>query len=910
MRPRHWIYTIPLRLRSLFRGREVDQELDEELQFHIEQKTHAYVEQGMDPAAARRRALRDMHGIEQSKEECREMRRVSWLLNVVQDVRFGARMLAKNTGFTLVALLTLALGIGANAVMFSVVHGVLLRSLPYPDADRILFAYSSNPAQNAPIWGTSPPDYYAMRAENRSFTQLAASYNRSCNLTGDGEPERLRTSIISSEYFDVLGIQAQLGRVFALEDETWGAHRVVVVSDSLWRRRFGADPDLVGRSLRLNGEAYQVVGVMRSGFAGVFSNDVHLWVPMSFAPGDNMNTHNNYFLTMLGRLKPAISPEQARDDLAAIAAGIARQFPENRDISAGATPLRERIVGNVRLSVLVLQGAVGIVLLIACANLVNLLLARATARRKEIAVRAALGATRPRLLGQFFTESTLLALLGGFLGLLVAAWSMGAVHMLGPNVLPRAGEVRLDSSVLLFTLGVSLLTGILFGMIPAVQSSALDLHSALKEGGRTGQPSGTHRGRAFLVIAQVALSMVLLIGAGLMLKSLGRLFSVNPGFNASGVLTMQMSLPRSTYIDADLERAFNRAATGRAAAFIGDVMERVRHLPGVKAAAFSTALPLGGDNWAKNVTLHDRPLPAHASDLPPFEYRVVAGDFFRTLGVPILKGRAFDDRDALGGQDVVIVSEEFARRYWSGAEPLGKVISVNAPPELLPAGTLPPGYQGPEKFTVVGVAADVRYAGLRQPQGPVVYVPYSQGAEGVTDLFLLVRTDGDPMALAGAVRDRVWQVDRQQPVTGIAPLQDRVSAAVAQPRLQTGLLALFAALATVLAAIGTYGVMSYSVAQRSHEMGVRMALGAQPRHVFHLVVGHGFWLAIAGVGIGLAAALPLTRLLSTFLFQVSPTDPWTYASVATLLTAVALAACYWPARRAARVDPMVVLRHE
>lgn len=910
MRPSHWIYTIPLRVRALFRRQQMDDELNEEMRFHIEEKTEEYVARGLEPVEARRRAMLDMGGLELRKEECRETRRLSWLHHLVQDLRYGTRMLVKSPQFTLVAVVTLALGIGANAVMFSTVNGVLFRALPFPDSDRILFAYSSNPAQGAPIWGTSPPDYYAMHSENRSFAHLAAFYSRYYNLTGDGEPERLLTSIITSEYFSVLGIQPHLGRNFALEDEKWGSHRVAILSDALWRRRFAADPEIVGRSLPLNGEAYQIVGVMQGEFTGMLTRDVQLWVPMSFAPGDNLNTHNNYFLSMLGRLKSAVTLEQARGDLAAIAARIAQQFPENKDITAGTKPLHEQLVGDVRLAVLVLQGAVGIVLLIACANLANLLLARATGRHREIAVRAALGASRLRLLGQFFTESMLLSLVGGLLGLLLAAWSLRAVQMLGPDVLPRAGDVHLDSSVLFFTLGVSLVAGILFGIIPAMHSSALDLYNALKEGGRAGEASGRHRVRAGLVITQVALSMVLLIGAGLMLKSLGRLFGVNPGFDAGGVLSMQLSLPRSKYIDADLERIFSRHANARAAAFVSDVVERVRQLPGVKAVGFTSAMPLGGDNWGKGVTFYDRPLPTNLRNLPPFEYRVVAGDFFRALGVPIRKGRAFDDRDVLGSQDVAIVSEEFARRYWGNSDPLGKVISVNPPAQLVPAGTLPAGYQGPEKFTVVGVAADVRYAGLHQPQGPVAYVPFFQGAEGTTDLFLLVRTDGDPASLAGAVRERIWQVDEHQPVKEIAALEETVSASVAKPRLQTALLGFFAALATVLAAVGIYGVVSYSVAQRSHEMGVRLALGAQPGHLFQLVVGQSFWLTAAGIGIGLVVSVALTRLLRTFLFQVSPTDPSTYASVAVLLAAVTLAACYWPARRASRVAPMVALRHE
>lgn len=827
-----------------------------------------------------------------------------------QDVKYGARILLRSPGFTLVAVLTLALGIGANTAIFSVVHAVLLRELPFPDSDRILFAYSSNPAQGEPIWGTSPPDYYAMRVENRSFTSMAAFYSRAYNLTGTEEPERLRTSITTSEYFSVLGIQPHLGRSFTLDDEKWGSHRVAILSDALWHRHFAADPGVVGRSLRLNGEAYQVVGVMPREFTGLFTNDVELWVPMSFAAGDNLNTHNNYFLSMLGRLKPGVSPEQARSDLASIAARIARQFPENKDITAAARPLREQMVGDIRPALLVLQGAVGLVLLIACANLANLLLARSTGRRREIAVRAALGASRLRLLGQFFTEGSLLSLLGGSLGLLLAAWSLEAVQLLGPRTLPRAGEVHLDSSVLFFALAVSSFTGVLFGILPVLQSSAFNLHDTLKEGGRSGDTRRRHRVRASLVIAQVALSVVLLIGAGLMVKSLGRLLSVNPGFHAAGVLTMQISLPRSKYIDADLERIFSRRASERAAGFVRDVVEGVRLLPSVKAAGFTSAMPLGGDNWGKSVTLYDRPLPTNVRDLPPFEYRVVSGDFFRALGVPILKGRAFDDRDVLGSQDVAIVSEEFARRHWGNSDALGKVISVNPPAQLVPAGTLPPGYRGPEKFTVVGVAADVRYAGLHQPEGPVVYVPYAQGSEGATALFLLVRTDADPLSLANAVRERIWQVDKDQPVTRVAALEEMVTASVARPRLQAGLLALFAALATVLAGLGIYGVMSYLVAQRTHEIGVRMALGAQSRSVFRLIVGHGLWLAVGGVAAGLVASLALTRVLHTFLFQVSPTDPWTYAGVAALLATVGLAACYVPARRAMRVEPIAALRYE
>jgi putative ABC transport system permease protein len=612
---------------------------------------------------------------------------------------------------------------------------------------------------------------------------------------------------------------------------------------------------------------------------------------------------------MIGRLKAGISREQALADVNAIMAQIEREHPENKGLAADLTPLQEAIVQDIRPVILILMGAVGFVLLIACANLANLLLARAAGRRREIAIRSALGAGRGRLLRQLLTEGVLLASLGGSAGLLLASWGMGAVHRLGPTVLPRSDEVHLDPWVLAFAMAVTVVTGIAAELAPALHSARVNASDALNERlGSTGAAGGRRHFRDLLVVAEIALSLMLLIGAGLMLKSVSRLLQVDSGFDPRSVLTAEIDLPRQKYVDERLERLFLPEAYARSSQFFDAVVGGVRELPGVQAVGMTSGLPLGGENWGKTITFYDRPLPSHPRDLHPIQYRVVAGDYFHAAGVRMLGGRAFTERDTLHSSPVAIVNQELVRRYWSGQDPIGKLISVNPPRELVPAGTLPPNYEGPEKFSVVGVAADARYGGLDRVPLPLVYVPYAQGAEGTVSMFLLVRTNRDPLSLVGALRAQIGRIDADQPVSNFATLESRVFSSVSVSRLVALILGAFAGLAALMAAVGIYGVMWSSVRQRTTEIGIRMALGAEPRRVVFEVLSSGLRLTLAGIGIGLVAALVLSRALSGLLFQVRPIDPPTYAAVALLLAAAALAACYLPARRAAKVDPMTTLR--
>ncbi len=830
------------------------------------------------------------------------------MTSFLQDVRYGVRALGRSPGFTAVAIATLALGIGANTAIFSVVRGVLLRPLPYPDPGALVLAQTVQKEPRQP-WGTAPPDFYSLRERNRAFDGLASFYFRSENLTGEKEPERVPAMIVSSNFFAVLGRGPALGRGFTKTDEHWGSHLVVILTDGLWRRRFAGDPHVIGRTIRLNSVGYLVAGVLPPGFWFGRSRS-QLFLPMAFAPGDNLNTHNNYFLTMVGRLKTGVTRERALADLNAIMGEIEREHPENKGLGADVTALQAALVQDVRAPILVLMGAVGFVLLIACANLANLLLARGVGRRREIAIRAALGASHERLVRQFLTEGVLLASLGGSTGLLLASWSMGAVRLLGPGVLPRGDQIRLDPMVLAFALGVTVFTGLLFELAPALHGARADLNDALSQ--RAG-PTGGARGRRFLrgalVVAEIALSLVLLIGAGLMLKSVHRLLRVERGFDPSNLLTAEISLSRLKYIDERLAREFSPEAYARATQFYDSVIQRLRTLPGVQAVGATSGLPLGGENWGKVVTFYDRPLPSNARDLPPIQYRVVGGDYFQAAGIRLLRGRAFTEQDTLHAPLVAIVNRELVRRYWNARDPIGKVLSVNPPRDLVPTGTLPPNYT-PEKYTIVGVAEDARYGGLDTAPSPLVYVPYAQGAEGATDMFLVVRTQGDPLALVAPIRARISDVDRDQPIANVATMGSRVDESVFRPLLITLVLGSFAALATLLAAIGIYGVMWSSVQQRTTEIGIRMALGADSARVVAGVLADGLRLTFAGIGIGLAAALAVSRTISSLLFEVHPTDLATYACVALALATAALAACYLPARRAAGVDPMRALRSE
>jgi predicted permease len=909
---RAWLYRLAAIIRPGSAERELREELDAHLQLHIDDNLRG----GMSLEDARRDALVHLGGVEQVKEAHRDQRTLPFAETAWRDLLFASRMARRSPGFSLVVLLTLAIGIGANTLVFSVVDTLLLKPLPYGDAERLVAIQTVDVARWRPTTA-APPDFYDYRARSRTFEFVEAYYGRSINLTGGRDPERLSALVVSSSMFGALGIRPALGRGFLEEDGHWGTHRVAVITDALWQRRFAGDRSAPGSSITLNNESFTIVGVLPPAFS-FLGSDAQLFLPMAFAPGDNQNTHNNYFLRMLGRLRPAVTAQQGAEDLNAILASIVAEKNVNKGFAIDLVPLRNIVVGaDVERGLWILLGAVGFVLMICCANIANLFVARAASRQREIAVRLALGASRTRLVRQFLVEGLLFATAGGALGLIVASISTDALNLLSQRILPRADIIRIDAATLFYTALVVMTTGTLLGLAPAVHSAAGPLNEGLRSAARnvSGTP-GKRRLRSALVVAEVALSLVLLAGAGLMVRSMYRLLHVESGFDANGVLTLQINLPARKYVDSELERTSSPRAAHRAVAFFDEAIGRVRTLPGVKAVGAINGLPLFGEIWGKTLTMYDRPLPATVGELPSIQYRVVAGDYFGALRIRMLSGRAFTDRDSASAPKVAIINRELARRQWASADPLGKVISVNPPLQLVPksivdqalnSGAIRPDYQ-PDRYTIVGVADDVRYGALDTDAVPLVYVPYAQGAEGAVNLFVAVRTEGDPLALAAPIREQIAAIDRDQPVAAIQPMTARVAASVAQRRMQMNVLAVFAAMSVLLAAIGLYGVMSYAVTERAREMGIRLALGAERRDVIQLVLSHALRIVAIGVVLGVAASLALSRLLRSLLFQVSPSDPLVHFSIVGLLVAVAVVATYLPARRAARLDPCLTLK--
>lgn len=803
-----------------------------------------------------------------------------------QDVRYGIRMLLKHRSFTAVAVLTLGLGIGANTAIFSVVNAVLLRPLPFERADQLLWIWSVRTDRDKAFF--SIPDFIDYRERNQTLDQMSAMAYWGANLTGAGEPERLQGVRMSAHAFEMLGAKAAVGRALTAADDEASSQRVVVLTHGLWQRRFGADHSLMGKTLALNGDSYTVVGVLPADFVFPWL-DSEIVVPLKIDIDPRRADRDTNFLRAFARLKPGLTREQAQADLASIATQLQQEYPEAnaKKIAPRALALREEIVGDYRKALVLLLCAVVLVLLIACSNIANMLLARASARHKEMAIRRALGASGARLIRQLLTECVILALIGGALGLILAAWGVDLLLALSPANLPRAREAGIDGAVLGFSAGLSLAVGLIFGLAPALQASHADLNDELKAGGR-GATTSPHRTRArsLLVISEIALAVVLLAGAGLSLKSFARLQRVNAGFDAERLLLARLSLPQAKY--SNLQAVIT---------FYEQVSERLKNVPGVESVGAANVLPLSGLFVRTDFTIAGR-APLSATDAPAAQNRWVTPGYFGTMRIPLLQGREFTDRDKMSGKGVAVIDETLAQCHFRNENPIGEHLKFFE-----------------RDFEIVGVVGAVKHNGLDDEPTPTLYAPLTQLPNSnlaflASNMSLAVRTSVEPLVLQTAVRREVQAVDSEVPASSIKTMGQFISTSVAPRRFNLLLLVVFAGAALLLAATGIYAVISYSVTQRTHEIGIRLALGADPRDVLRLVVGHGMTLALAGVGVGLIAALGITRLMTSLLFEVSATDPATYVAVSVILAGVALGACVVPARRATKVDPMVALRYE
>ena len=798
-----------------------------------------------------------------------------------QDLRYGARMLLKQPGFTLIAVLTLGIGIGANAAIFSVVNAVLLRPLPFKEPDRLIQILETKVPQ-FPEFSVSPGNFLGWKEQNTVFERLVAFRGTSFNLVGTGDPEQLPGLKVTDGFFAMLGAQPQLGRDFLPEEDQPGHDNVVILSQALWQRRFGGEANILNQTLSLNGQSYTVIGVMPATFRMPFS-DAAFWTPMAFTAQQAEN-HGGHSLAAIGQLKSGVTVEQARAEMVKIAGRLAEQYPgANTGWSVKLMPLLEFTVRSLKPALQVLLAAVAFVLLIACVNVANLLLARAVGRQKEIAIRTALGAGRARIMRQLLTESVLLALLGGAVGLLLAKWGMDLLLKLTPQDLPRMSDVALDGRALAFTAAITLLTGLLFGLLPAWQASKPNLNEAMKDAGR-GSTEGGRRQlvRSTLVVLEVSSALLLLVGAGLMINSFWQLLRVDPGFNPDNALTLSVALPRTKYPEEPQQ-----------VAFFQQLLEKTGSLPGVQSAGMSNSMPMGNDFVLAFEIEGQPPLPPGASQSTNF-YSVSA-DYFKAMGIPLRRGRLFTTGDTKDSAHVTIINETMAQKMFPNEDPLGKRINFD-------------GREHPNWYEIVGIVGDVKQYGLDQVTPMQTYEPHTQ--QTFSAMTLVVRATGDPTNLTAAIRQTVSQLDKEQPIANIKPLAQFLATSIAQQQFSVLLLGVFAAVALILAAVGIYGVLNYAVTQRTHEIGIRMALGAGQRDVLSLVVGHGLRLTLLGVVAGLVAAFGLTRLMSTLLFGVSATDPLTFSLIALLLIMVALLACWIPARRAAKTDPMIALRYE
>ena len=880
------------RLRSFWRGlwkrEQLERDVDDEMKFHLEARTEEWTRRGMSREEARRRARLEFGAVDKAKEETREARGVSWAEDLLQDMRFALRVLAKAPAFTGVAIVTLAVGIGASTAIFSVVNAVLLHPLAYEDSGRLvtILHRGSDPVAVA--------NYLDWRDQSRSFTAMGAADYWSANLTGVDSPEHILGLKVTQNLLPTLGVQPLMGRLFAKGEDEPGADHEVILSYGLWQRRFGGATDVVGRTIRLSGESYTVVGVMPASFhfAPFWATHAEMWVPNALA--DRAHNRGGNSLRVFARLKPDVSLAQARAEIESITGHLEQQFPgTNRDVEV--TPLKEKVVGQIETPLLILFCAVGFVLLIACANVAHMLLARAASRQKEIAVRTALGARRGRVVRQLLTENLLLAGAGGGAGFLLAEWSTRALVSLSPADIPRVESVTVDMRAILLMLAVTMATSVAFGLAPALQTSAVNLTDTLKEGGR-GTSDGVRRNRfrSFLIVSEFALALMLLIGAGLMIRSFFALESVDAGFNPHNVLSIIVSVAGTKESPPAAREVFYR-----------ELLDRVREIPNVASAAGINHLPLAGDMWGWSFRIEGRPLPK-PGDEPIAVYRIATPGYFHAMQIPLLRGRDIAETDDGAAPGVVVINERAARDNWPGEDPIGQRISFQQDKSGAPTW-----------LTIIGIAKDVKQEDWAETPYPEAYLAAFQNRDFLGDpashssyITLVVRTIGDPAAFAPTLKAAVWSMDNNLAISDVTTMDREILRVTAQARFEMLLLLMFAGMALLLAAVGIYGVMSYYVSRRTHEIGIRISLGASRLDVLRMVVRQGATLALIGSGIGLAGGLLLARVMKELLYGVVPFDPLTFVSVAALLLAVALAATCVPARRAMRVDPMVALRHE
>jgi len=868
--------------RNFFAKRRNDRDLDDEVHSYVDLLAEEKMREGMRPDEARRTARIELGGVEQVKEDVREVRAGAWLDIVFQDIRYGARMLRKNPGFTAVAILTLALGIGANTAIFSVVSAVLLRPLPYANPQQLIVLRETT--QSVGPHSPSYPDFLDWRKQSRTFSQMAAINNREFNLSGVAQPENISGYAVSANCLSMLGVRPFLGRDFLPSEDAPGSAPVVLLSYALWQSHLGADPSPVGKNITLDGRSFTIIGVLPPNIRLLEKTDI--LAPIGVWAGDMTDRGDRGDMDAVGRLVSGASISQAQAEMDTIAANLRKEYPAtNSGVGISMASLRDELVGDSRPPILVLFGAVVFVLLIACVNVANLFLVRGAARAREIAVRQACGASRQRLVRQMLTESFLLAFLGGGLGILVGALGIEGLRQLISAEMLQGAIIGMDRSVLLFSGAMVVFVAIAFGLVPAWQASQPHVQETLKDGGRSSTASAAqHRLRGLLVMAETALALVLLVGAGLMMKSMYRLLQVDPGFRPERVLTMEINLRTAQYSKPEASRNFWR-----------QVLDKVRDLPGVDAAALGTVLPLSGDHNRADITIEALPTP-DPGKFPHPDFHMVSPSYIDALSIPLLRGRNFTDADTDTAPQVALINATMARRFWPNEDATGKRFHWGHP------GSKEPWIE------IIGVVGDTKLYGLANPSRLELYMPLQQSRS--SDMFLVLRSAIDPASLTPAVRDAVAAIDKDQPVFNVNTMKQLVDDSVATRHITLVLLGLFSGLALLLAAIGIYGVISYSVQQRTHEIGIRMALGAQRRDVLRLVVGQGVRLAALGIAIGIAAAFGLTRLMASLLFGVGAYDPVAFVTAAIILLLVAIAACYIPARRAIAVDPMVALRYE